>query len=128
MDQFLKMPMEPKRILVVDNNPLVCDAMKLMLESEQHLVMTASCGMEALAKAELKHFDLIVVDYCMPGMRGDELAAELKTQNSSTRIIMLTASPPWDRVPNVEQVLKKPCSLERMRGALEQVWANGIFR
>jgi CheY-like chemotaxis protein len=113
---------EPRSILVVDDNPLVCESLQFMLEFDHHKVVTASSGTEALAKAEARHFDLLLTDYYMPGMRGDELAAEVKRRNVATLIILVTASPPWGRVANVEHVLEKPCSLQRIRGMIEEVF------
>ena len=118
---LLQMTVKPRKILVVDDNSMVCEALKLMLEFDEHFVETAAGGLEALAKMQAWHFDLVLTDYFMPGMSGAELADTIQKQNSSTPIIMLTASYPKDLLVKVERVLEKPCSLETLRKAIEQV-------
>src|ERR1017187_7581491 len=61
------------RILVVDDEPAVCGAIKMMLKFDGHEVQTANGSKEALALLEKGKFDLITVDYAMVGMKGDEL-------------------------------------------------------
>src|SRR5258705_8773707 len=75
MGFILKTRVEPKNILVVDDYPLVCEALRLMLELDGHRVTKASCGTEALAHVESADFDLVITDYFLPGMKGDEVAA-----------------------------------------------------
>ena len=62
-----------RRILVVDDEPLVCDAVKMMLEFDGHVVETAPNGKDALALLERSKFDLVITDFEMPMMKGDEL-------------------------------------------------------
>jgi CheY-like chemotaxis protein len=119
---ILNTRVEPKNILVVDDYQVVCEALRLMLEMDGHRVTKAGSGPEALAQAKSGDFDLVITDYFLPGMKGDEVAAAIKCRNRSTRVIMLTASPPARHPCHVEIVIQKPCSLERMRGAMEQVF------
>ena len=77
----MKTPAFPqRRILVVDDEPLVCDAVKMMLDFDGHLVKTAGNGKEALAIFEQEPFDLVITDFEMPAMKGDELAAAIKAR------------------------------------------------
>ena len=69
-----------KTILVVDDEPLVCDAVKMMLNFDGHVVQTAASGQEALAILEKQGFDLVITDFEMPNMKGDELAAAIKAR------------------------------------------------
>src|SRR5712692_1416173 len=65
-------PALPKRrILVVDDEPFVCDAVKMMLNFDGHVVETASNGKEALALFDKGKFDLVITDFAMPSMKGD---------------------------------------------------------
>ena len=70
-----------RRILVVDDEPLVCDAVKMMLAFDGHVVETASNGKDALALLDKSKFDIVITDFKMPTMRGDELAAAIKARN-----------------------------------------------
>src|SRR5206468_12229838 len=66
MPEFMTAPFPQRRILVVDDEPFVCDALKMMLTFDGHIVETASNGKEALAMFEVGKFDLIITDFAMP--------------------------------------------------------------
>src|ERR1043165_9733015 len=57
-----------RRILVVDDEPMVCDSIRIALAFDQHQVETAASAQEALAAFHVGKFDLIIVDYNMPAM------------------------------------------------------------
>lgn len=80
------------RILVVDDEELVCDSMKRMLEACGYQVDTSPGSQEALARLEKDEFDLVIVDYFMPVMRGNELAARIRARQPGQRIMMISAS------------------------------------
>src|SRR3954469_20881640 len=80
-----------RRILVVDDEPFVCDAVKMMLEFDGHIVETAGNGREALEVFGKTKFDLVITDWRMPGMMGDELATEIKSRAPEQPIVMITA-------------------------------------
>jgi CheY-like chemotaxis protein len=82
---------QARRILVVDDEPAVCDAIKMMFKFDGHEVQTANGSKEALSLLEQGKFDLITVDYAMVGMKGDELAALIKQRVPHQPIIMITA-------------------------------------
>ena len=87
-----KVPAFPqRRILVVDDEPLVCDAVRMMLDFDGHQVKTAASGKEALAMFQEGQFDLVITDFEMPGMKGDELAAAIKAQAPNQPVVMITA-------------------------------------
>jgi len=116
----------PRRILVVDDEPYVCDALKMLLTLDGHEVVTANAGPEALDLYNQGRFDLVITDYSMPGMKGDELAAAVKSRNPDQRIIMITAyvekltggnSP----VAHVNELVGKPFRLEEIKLAMARV-------
>jgi CheY-like chemotaxis protein len=59
-------------ILVVDDDPAICTVIRLWLEKEGFAVVTADGTAAGLAALEESHFDLMIVDIFMPGMRGFE--------------------------------------------------------
>src|SRR5438105_3106634 len=81
----------PRRILVVDDEPFVCDAVKLMLSFDGHDVQTASNAKEALALFQKNKFDLVITDWKMPEMSGDQLAEAIKKNVPDQPIVMITA-------------------------------------
>jgi len=119
----------PKRILVVDDEPFVCDAVKMMLEFDGHQIETVGSGQEALALFEKAKFDLVITDYSMPGMKGNELAAQLRTRNPKQPIVMITAYAEMltaDKTPldAVDSVISKPFLLEDLRTAIAKATAD----
>jgi CheY-like chemotaxis protein len=114
------------RILVVDDEPAVCDAIKMMLEFDGHKVQTARGGKEALSLLEQNLFDLVTVDYAMVGMKGDELAAAIKQRLPRQPVIMITAyaemlKSDGNSLSAVDFVVGKPFLLEDLRGAIDRV-------
>ena len=57
------MSVPKKKILVVDDEPFVCDAVKMMLTFDGHEVVTANDAREALKFFEADKFDLVITDY-----------------------------------------------------------------
>lgn len=118
----------PKRILVVDDEPFVCDAVKMMLEFDGHQIETASSGLAALAVLEKARFDLVITDFSMPGMKGNELAAQIRARNPKQPIVMITAYAEMLTANNtpldaVDSVISKPFLLEDLRTAIAKVTA-----
>ena len=114
------------RILVVDDEPAVGDAIKMMLKFDGHAVQTASGSKEALSLLEQGKFDLIITDYSMPGMKGDELAAVIKQRLPHQPIIMITAYAEMlksssNPLPGVDFIISKPFSLADLREAIAGV-------
>ena len=100
----------------------------MMLRYYGHDVQTANDGAGALALLESKQFDLVITDYLMPEMKGDQLVTHIKRDRPGQRIIMVTAFAEdllsSDRANGgVDFVLSKPFSLEELRTAIAQVMA-----
>ena len=119
-----------RRILVVDDEPLVCDAVKMMLEFDGHVVETAPNGKDALALLERSKFDLVITDFEMPMMKGDELAAAIKARAPKQAVVMITAyaemlQSSGNPLTGVDCVISKPFLLENLREAIAKVSPTG---
>jgi CheY-like chemotaxis protein len=119
-----------RRILVVDDEPLVCDAVKMMLEFDGHKVQIAKNGKDALALFDSGEFDLVITDFEMPAMKGDELAAAIKARAPKQPIVMITAYAEMLRsagnpLTGVDGVISKPFLLENLREAIAKVTPSG---
>jgi CheY-like chemotaxis protein len=117
------------RILVVDDEPLVCDSLKQILALDQHEVVTATSAAEALATLQAGKFDVILLDYEMPDMKGDKLAAKIKVLIPQQPIIMITAYSESLRLKGdfplaVDLVISKPFQLQELREAVRQAGAK----
>jgi CheY-like chemotaxis protein len=114
-----------KKILVVDDEPFVCDAVKMMLTFDGHEVQTANSGKEALAVLAQNSFDLVITDFAMPTMKGDELAAAIKSLYPGQAVIMITAyaemlQASGNPLKGVDRLISKPFLLDDLREAIAQ--------
>ena len=85
--------MEKSKILVVDDEPDIVETVSFMLQARNFDVITASDGLEGLAKVRTENPDLILLDIMMPVMDGYEVCIKLKKDKDtqSIPVIMLTA-------------------------------------
>ena len=70
-----------RRVLVVDDEPLVCETVSMLLQMNGHRVGTAASGKEALNLFEPGRFDLVVTDFSMPEMTGGQYLAPLEASH-----------------------------------------------
>jgi CheY-like chemotaxis protein len=114
---------QPRRILVVDDEPLVCYTVQMLLQSDGYVVDAAKSGAEALALFEPGKFDMIFTDYLMPEMKGDQLTAAIKRRSPKQPVVMLTAFPEklqCSECPlgGVDSIICKPFGVETLRSAI----------
>ena len=67
-----------EKILAVDDDPDILDALTMILESQGYQVVTARNGLEGLARIEAEKPDLMILDLLMPKMDGFSLCKELQ--------------------------------------------------
>lgn len=80
------------RILVVDDNAAMRRTLRNVLETQDDWKVCdeASDGLEAVAKFDKEKFDVIVLDFQMPGMNGLDAAKEITSRSPNTPILMVT--------------------------------------
>jgi len=117
-------PVCKTHILVVDDEPLICETVRMVLQLDGHVVDSATSGAQALALFEPGKFDVVITDFFMPAMTGDALAAEIKVRAPGQRVMMLTAYPEKfqrDRVLTVIDILVgKPFEIGALRDAINR--------
>jgi two-component system response regulator MprA len=79
------------RVLVVDDEPDVRDAVETALELEGHRVTVAVDGLDALKRLGQGGFEAVVLDVLMPNLDGFEVCRRLRAAGNRTPILMLTA-------------------------------------
>ncbi len=77
-------------ILVVDDNPLVLESLRYLLEREGHQVLVATNGRAALELCQSLDVHVMVLDFNMPGMTGGETVKALREFNTDTQVILQT--------------------------------------
>lgn len=79
-----------RKILIVDDEPLIVKGLKYSLEQEGYETDSAADGEEALSKFASGRFDLILLDVMLPKMDGKEVCQRIR-EKSTVPVIMLTA-------------------------------------
>src|SRR4051812_26367320 len=93
----------PPRVLVVEDEQKTRDSLAEGLRMETWSVLTAATGEEALTLLQHEVFDLLVLDWMLPGYNGVEVLQSLRGQGQHTPVLMLTArSTLSDRVTGLD--------------------------
>lgn len=116
------------RILVVDDDTMLCRAVERMLKP--HVITVVAGGREALAALEGAAFDIILCDVMMPGMSGPELfhALAAARPDMQPRMMFMTGGmlehvePMMAGVPN--KLIEKPFSRAELKMAIEDFLAQ----
>jgi signal transduction histidine kinase/ActR/RegA family two-component response regulator len=122
----------PVRILVIDDDEAVREALKEMLATRAHQVTEAASGPEGLALLETTGFDLVFTDLRMPGMTGWEVARQVKARRPGTPVVLITGwgaaiDPNQLQTSEVDRILFKPLQMEELLDTV-QVLATGSGR
>ncbi|MHC1728382.1 MAG: response regulator [Syntrophobacteraceae bacterium] len=80
------------KILVVDDNPDVCDMLKELLEHDGYDPVVCSDPEKALSISETESFGLALIDINLPGISGLDLAARLRERGSCREVVFITGS------------------------------------
>lgn len=118
-----------RRVLVVDDEPLVSESIRRLLALDRHEAVVAPNAEEALAIFTSQKFDLVITDYDLPGMKGDELASAIKSLTPNQPVALITAfgealHAAGARLAGVDLVLGKPFALAELRQAVARLIAG----
>ncbi len=112
------------KILIVEDDPEIAADLSQVLSMELHSVETIADGNDALSLLKMSTFDLIILDWGLPGKSGIEILAEHRAAGHSTPILMLTAR---DQVEHKEvgfdagadDYLSKPFHIKEFRARVK---------
>ena len=90
-----------KVILVVDDDPVMRESVRDILEIENYKVIEAGDGIDGLPIVKKEHVDLVITDILMPQVEGNELVFKLKKFRPDLKVIGMTGG---GRLVSVEQV------------------------
>ena len=114
-----------KHILLVDDERLVRETVKLLLCRQGHTVVEANNGAEALGLFTQARFDLVLTDYEMPFLKGNELALRIRQSVPQQPILMMTGFRHKAGPDNpVDAIINKPFNSARLENAVAEVLAE----
>lgn len=114
-----------RRILIVDDDPLVRDLLAAVLTDDQYDLDFAPDGEQALLAASAVRPDMVILDVMMPGMDGYEVCGLLRAAHPGIRIVILTARVGDDeeataKAAGADAFLTKPFSPLVLRDLMDQ--------
>ena len=125
--------MDPAKILVVDDERSILMLLKEALGQWGYQVTTAASAAEALGNLKSELFDALITDIRMPDMSGLELLREVKKQDESIEVVMMTGYP---TIASAVQALKegaydylsKPLILDELRHLMSRMMERKFLR
>src|SRR5689334_6827093 len=78
------------RILVVDDEPTICDALRVAIATDGYAVQSAENAIQAIAELERQEFDVVLADLSLPRVSGLELLDRVKKSWPGTEVIVIT--------------------------------------
>jgi CheY-like chemotaxis protein len=111
-----------RKVLVVDDDPVVGRSFHRVLSSKGYAVVTASDGAEALRKIAAEEYDAVFTDIRMPGMDGIAVAEHIKDRRPWLPVVIVSGYATAEnearaRAAGVSAVLHKPLSPEMIEGS-----------
>lgn len=124
------MPPKEIKILVVDDTPMIRNIIKdILMKLGYSNVKDAENGFHALQKLREEKFDLVFLDWNMPGMAGIDVLREMRKTEAyrNTPVIMVTAEAEKEKVltaiqEGVSDYIVKPFKPATLRDKLENIW------
>ena len=131
--------MRDRKILVVDDDPLVLESCKRILESEEYLVVCVPSANIAFDNLEMGHFDLMIMDIKMPRQDGFYLLGKIKEKWPVDRfrelpVLVMTGYPTRETLgelkkSGVRHFIPKPFTPDELLAAVQKIFerseANG---
>lgn len=118
-----------KRILLVDDDHEIIDALRYALEAKGFTIMIARDGNQGLAMAEREDPDLVILDMMMPKRSGFLVLEKLRrTRDVPIRVIMITANEgsrhkAYAEMLGVDDYIRKPFAMDRLVDSVQRLLA-----
>ena len=114
-----------RRVLVVDDEPVVNESCRRVLADEGFDVESTESGRDGLDRARTQHFDLVITDLRMPDLDGMELVRSIRRERPGTAVVVITgygtvASAVQAIRLGVSDYLEKPFTPDQLTQAVSQ--------
>lgn len=113
-------------ILLVEDDRFLSDTIRSYLEFKKHIVDRAFEGPEALDKMQHGTYDLVILDWQLPGMDGIDVCREYRSGNGAVPVLMLTGRTDPKEIQRAAEAgangfLPKPFKLDQLEKNVEQM-------
>jgi DNA-binding NtrC family response regulator len=114
-----------RTLLIIDDDRLLCDAVKGHFSSDKIDVISAYTGADGLGVCARCKVDVVLLDQKLPDGKGVDLCKSILAHNDDTKIIFITAYPSFDNAVSAIKLgafdyLSKPFELEELELAIDQ--------
>jgi|GEM_PF-1229852 len=121
-----KKPPKAKRVLVIDDQPIVTDLLVDVLERMNYKSEVASCGREGVEMFEKNTYDLVITDLGMPDISGWEVSKTIKQKNPDVPVIVITGwgvDPDPDKMKDskVDFIINKPFQIDQLEKIIKNL-------
>ena len=121
-----KKPPKAKKVLVIDDQPIVTDLLVDVLERMNYKSEVASCGKDGVEMFEKNTYDLVMTDLGMPDISGWEVSKTIKQKNPHVPVVVITG---WgvDPDPNkmkdskVDFIINKPFQIDQLEKIIKDL-------
>ena len=128
-DEAREKPAGTKRVLLVDDDPEIIDAIRYALEAKGFQIFIARDGNQGLAMAERENPDLVILDMMMPKRSGFLVLEKLRrTHEVPVRVIMITANEgsrhkAYAEMLGVDDYIRKPFAMDKLVDSVQRLLA-----
>ncbi len=125
--------MRPYKIMVIDDEPEICNILKEFLEGLGYQVLTAQSGPEGLNLISQNVVDVLILDLNMPGMHGLDVLKKVKHTYPDISVIILTGFPSIDTAVESMKLgaydyLVKPIDFKKLEVVLDKVFEQILMK
>jgi len=107
-------------ILIIDDDKAILNAFTRIFQRRGYCVAVAEAGKEAAEKISSNHYDVAVIDLCLPDMEGTALFPLIQRTSPHTVKIMLSGKAHFkDSVKGADALLEKPIAVDKLLSIID---------